>query len=443
MTTAASSALAQQSDGSSRQFAELSHYLPTGYSSAARKRNNKVMFVSGKGGRLVDVDGKSFVDCVLGMGPIVVGHSEDAISQRLHSQIDKLLVSGSESPSTASFAQRVCEWVPCAEQLVFASTGSEAVHLAVRVARATTRRRKLLRFEGHYHGWLDPVYTNGAAHGVHDDPRSIPVLPNGAGQLDLRDDVVVVPWNDVPSLEAALHLQGDDIAAVIMEPVAFNVGGLVPYPGYLERVRELCTQKGVLLIFDEVVTGFRLARGGAQERYGVTPDLAVFAKAVSGGLPLAMVAGTRLAMASVLEDRVATAGTFTANPLAIEAANAVTELIEGIPGFYDELDARGVGLRDRMQAVIDDLGAPLAVNQTGSVLGLFSNTQGDRQTLSSALSGNAAQVGAVIERMTRHGVYAMPRGLFFLCYRHTDADLDQVAAALRQSVVELMEEGVM
>ena len=400
------------------------------------------MFSRGVGGRLFDVDGNSYVDCVLGMGPIVVGHSEEAVAKRLHSQLDALLVSASESPTTASFARRVCEWIPCAERIVFASTGSEAVHLALRIARATTGRRKIIRFEGHYNGWIDPAYTNGPDRRASYGSDEIPVRPNSDGQMELSDEVVVVSWNDDVALEGALRSHGAEIAAVIMEPVAFNACGIAPYDGYLDRARELCSEHGALLIFDEVVTGFRLAKGGAQERYNVVPDLAVFAKAASGGLPLAMVAGSTAALASVLDGRVKVAGTFNGNPLAIEAADAVTELIEGIPDFYDELEAKGRRLRDQLQAVIDELSLDLALTQTGSIVGLFAETTGDRQTLASVLSGDAEKTRAVIERMARHGVYALPRGMFFLCYRHTDADLDQVAAAFRASLVELVEEHV-
>lgn len=435
-------AVASQLDESSRRFAALAELVPTGYTSWARHRPSRIMFDRGEGGRLVDVDGNSYVDCVLGMGPIVVGHGEAFVAKRLHSQLDALLVSGSESPLTASFARRACEWIPCAEQVVFANTGSEAVHLGLRIARATTGRPKVLRFEGHFHGWIDPAFTNGAAHGVADRSSDIPVLPNSAGQMNVHDEVIVARWNDAASLEDALSVHGPEIAAVIMEPVAYNAGGLAPYDGYLQRVRKLCTQHGVMLIFDEVITGFRLARGGAQDRYNVVPDLAIFAKAISGGLPLAMVAGSRTAMASVIDERVSTAGTFTANPLAIAAADAVTELIDSIPGFYEALDAKGVALRRGMQVVIDDLGVPFALNQTGSIVGLFSGTTGDRQTMKSALSGSADRVRAVVDRMARHGVFALPRGLFFLCYRHTDADLDQVTQAFRQSLVELVEEHI-
>ena len=434
---------AKQGERSSRGFAELAQFVPTtGYTSFARHRENKIMFERGEGGRLIDVDGNSFVDCVLAMGPIVVGHGEEFVTKRLHSQLDALLVSASESPLTATLARRVCEWIPCAEQIVFANTGSEAVHLALRIARATTGRRKFLRFEGHYHGWLDPAFTNGAAHGVHGRSIGIPVLPNSAGQMDLSAEMIVVPWNDPAALEEALQQHGTDVAAIIMEPVAFNAGGLPPYDGYLDRARELCTQHGAMLIFDEVITGFRLARGGAQERYKVIPDLAVFAKAFAGGLPLAMVAGTRMAMMSVSDGRVSLAGTFTANPFAIAGADAMTELIGSLPNFYEELEAKGSTLRDRMQGVIDDLALPFALNQTGSIVSLFCETEGDRHTLTSGLSGNGAKAHAVIDRMARHGVFALPRGLFFLCYRHTDEDLDQVTHAFRQSLLELVAEKI-
>ena len=271
-----------------------------------------------------------------------------------------------------------------------------------------------MRFEGHYHGWLDPVYTNGAAHGVHGDPRKSLCCQTARGSWTSSTTSSSCRGTTLPRLKQR-SLHGDDIAAVIMEPVAFNACGLAPYDGYLDRVRELCTQHGVMLIFDEVVTGFRLAQGGAQELYGVVPDLAVFAKAVSGGLPLAMVAGTRLAMASVSDGRVGLAGTFTGNPFAIAAADAVTELIGSIPNFYDELNAKGSALRHRLQAVIDDLGSPVCPRtRLEASSGCSATPPATATRWHPHCRETQHEPAHVIDRMARHGVYALPRGLFFL-----------------------------
>lgn len=426
---------------STAAFADLDAHLHAGVTSSIRIRRNRVMFERGRGGLLIDLDGRELVDCTLAFGPIVIGHSEPSILDAIHAQVDRVLVTGSESPQTATLLERVRGWVPCAERVVFANTGSEAVHLALRIARATTGRQKVLRFEGHFHGWLDPAYTNGVAHGAFSgDAPTIPVLPNGPGQLDLSDELVVARWNDTEAFDAALDAHGGELAAVIMEPVAFNAGGLRARAGYLEHVRSRCTERGILLIFDEVVTGFRLGSGGAQGRFGVTPDLATFAKAASAGIPIAMVAGTDAAMASVADGRVSLLGTYTANPLAVAASVATIAFIDDTPDFYPSLEAKGVRLRAGLERVAQELGVPIACNQTGSVVNAFWGTTGDRDTVASVTSGDFSKLAAVIERMTLHGVYALPRGAFFLCYRHTDADIDRVVAAFRTSVLELRAE---
>lgn len=409
-----------------------------------RRRSRNLLFRSAEGGCLIDLDGNRYVDCVMGFGPIVIGHDEPAVRARLHEQVDALLVSGAESAATIDLVKRLRNWIPCGEQFLFVSSGSEAIHMTLRIARATTGRTKILRFEGHYHGWIDPAYTNGVGLGPARTNRdAVPIRPNSMGQLNLENQILVGRWNDIDAFDRLVDEHGDDLAAVIMEPIAFNFGGGRPYAGYIEHVREVCTHKGIILIFDEIVCGFRLRKGGAQELLNVTPDLATFAKAIGSGIPIAMVAGKKEAMACLSDGRVGAAGTYNGNALSMAAADATTSLIEAIPDFYDALDEKGAWLADALLKVASDLQVPITINQTGSVICAFWGAAGDGQTFVSCSSGNSSHIAAIMERMAEYGVYALTRGTLFLCYRHTMGDLRTIADAFRKAVSQLQLEGAL
>ncbi len=422
----------------------LRHAIPGGVTSSMRRRSRNLLFKNAEGGCLIDLDGNRYVDCVMGFGPIVIGHDEPAVRSRLHEQVDAALISGAETPATVNLVKRMRDWIPCAEHILFLSTGSEAVHMALRIARATTGRTKVLRFEGHYHGWIDPAYTNGMGMGpVSPDQDPLPIRPNSAGQLNLEDQIVVGRWNDIKEFDQLIAKHGEDLAAIIMEPVAFNFGGGRAYPGYLEHVREVCTRKGIILIFDEVVCGFRLRKGGAHEMLNVTPDMATFAKAIGSGIPIAMITGTKAAMACLLDGRVSVAGTYNGNALSIAAADATTALIETIPDFYEALEKRGAWLAEGLRKVADDLRIPVTVNQTGSVVCVFWGAVGDGQTFASCSSSDGTKIAVIMERLLDYGVYALARGTFFLCYRHTEEDLQTIIDGFREAVRQLQVEGIL
>ena len=233
-------------------------------------------FVRGEGARIHDLDGNAYVDYALAFGPLVLGHSPAAVLSAVRTQLARGLGYGASHPLEAELGEALCRVVPSAELCIFGSTGSEAVHAAIRIARAATGRMRVVKFLGHYHGWLDSIYV-----GV---PGQAGRAPATAGQdSQAAASVSVCPWNDLTELER--ELGEGDVAAVIMEPLNVNGGCVEPAPGYLEGVRELTRRKGVVLIFDEVITGFRLALGGAQEFYGVTPDLTVLGKGTRRGVP--------------------------------------------------------------------------------------------------------------------------------------------------------------
>jgi glutamate-1-semialdehyde 2,1-aminomutase len=391
-------------------------------------------------GHLVDLDGNDYVDFTLAMGPIVIGHREPAIIEHVRGQLDHTVLHAAESPELLELTERLHEWIPCADRMIFSSSGTEAVQNALRLARATTGRRRILKFEGQYHGWMDPVFSN--APGTEPQPAcqyDLSVVPDSFGQAPADDAIMVTHWNDIAAFDALIERHGDELAAVLMEPIPFNFGTYLATPGYLEHVREVCTARGILLIFDEVVSGFRVGRGGAQALLGVTPDMATFAKGLGGGFTVAMVAGTDRAFAAASDGRYHTHGTYNSNPLGIAGANATTRLIDNLPDLYHRLNVIGSELHAIIEQTASDLDVPLQVNRFGSVLQLFWNTEGDRRSYRSCSSGDTATVKAICTAMAKYGIYTPVRGLIFTCYRHTEEDLQRFGAALHAAIRDIVQ----
>ena len=280
-------------------FDFASRYMVAGVSGSARFNAalGRPLYLShGDGCRLYDVDGRVYLDYNLSHGATFLGHNHPGIRKAIEQALDMGVICAYETEHHSRLAELLCRTVPCAEQIRFANSGSEATLAAIRVARAVTGRQKILKFEGHFHGLHDYVVWN--AHGPARD--TLPTYPYVPPQVEsagippqIAEFVIVVPWNDPEAFAQAMREHGSELAAVICEPVNYNSGCIPPQPGMLELLRQLTTQHGALLIFDEVLSSFRMAAGGAQEYYKVTPDLCTLAKAVANGLPLAVVAGRR------------------------------------------------------------------------------------------------------------------------------------------------------
>ena len=341
--------------GSRAYQAEARRRIAGGVATAVRAPQLPVpiCFARGEGCHLTDVDGNRYVDYALGFGPLLLGHSPRPVLDAVRRTMGEIIGHAGANRAEAALAEAVCRTVPSAELCVFSSSGSEAVHAAVRIARASTGRNKVIKFLGHYHGWFDPIHV-----GV---PGQSDAVPATAGQDILATaSLVTCRWNDLDALAAALS---DEVAAVIMEPVAVNGGCLEPLPGYLEGVRKLTRDRGSILIFDEVITGYRVALGGAQERYGVVPDLTVLGKALGAGFPISSVCGNASVMEVVASRTVSHVGTFNANPLSTAAAlAAVTELERRSDELYPMLEASGAAVHDMSE------GRPPYGNRVGAAL---------------------------------------------------------------------------
>jgi glutamate-1-semialdehyde 2,1-aminomutase len=369
----------------SQQYLDRARRVLAGGVSSHFRRAESIVFSHGNGSRFWDVDGNEYLDYTLSQGPLIHGHSHPAILERVQSSLRRGLVYSGIHPEEVELAEKLTEVIPCAEQLRFSTSGSEADHAALRLARAHTGRPKFIKFEGHYHGWLDTIVASINPPLESAGPEDTPVTVPWSGGLarGALDDVIVLQWNDDDAVERVLGEQGDQIAAIITEPCMCNTGCIEPQPDYLLRLRELCDRHGVLLIFDEVITGFRLALGGAQEHYGVTPDLAVFGKAVAGGFPISILAGRREFMQTLsapaegMAGAAVHAGTLNANLMCIAACLACVELLEADNrAAYRALYERTARLTSGLREAAASANLPTLIQGPGPVfhMGFLKNT---------------------------------------------------------------------
>jgi len=411
--------------GSRAEFSRRQRTLARGVASAIRvtQRPVPLTFADGQGAYLHDVDGNEYVDYALAYGPMVLGHSPAPVLEAVHKQLAEAISYGASHRLERELSEAISRTVPCAELSVFSNSGSEAVHAAVRIARAATGRPRVIKFLGHFHGWLDPLAVG--------NPGRWDAGPATAGQDPLASSSVsVLPWNDLDALRGALT---DDVAAVIMEPVAVNGGCFTADPGYLEEVRELTQQSGVVLVFDEVITGFRLSLGGAQERLGVVPDLTVLGKALGAGFPISAVCGRADVMDVVASGTVAHIGTYNANPVSASAAVAsVTELERRAHEIYPQLEQAGSQLADILRDAAAEGGLPLVVNQVGAAGHAFCALE-PVTSYADTVHSDPDAYHLFAEALLGEGMNVIPRGLLYVSTMHGPAELERTRSAVARA----------
>jgi glutamate-1-semialdehyde 2,1-aminomutase len=386
----------------------------------AVQRPVPICFERGAGPRIWDVDGNEYVDYALAFGPLLFGHSPRPVLDAVRRQLELGLGYGASHRLEAELAEAVCRTVPSAQLCVFSSTGSEAVHAATRIARAATGRNRVIKFLGHYDGWYDTIHV-----GV--PPQEAAGPGTGGQDPGAFASVEVITWNDEEALAEALT---DEVAAVIMEPLNANGGCIEPAPGYLDRARQVTRANGSVLIFDEVITGYRLSLGGAQERYGVTPDLTVLGKALGAGFVISAVCGSAAVMDVVASGQVAHVGTFNANPVCAAAAlAAIEELERGRDEVYPALAAYA----RRLGAIVEDesraAGLPMRVNVDVGTLCAFV-TERPIATYADTLAADTEAFRRFAEELLVRGVHVIPRGLMYVSTAHTERELDQTREAV-------------
>ena len=383
--------------------------LAGGVSSAFRARAvpHPLYFESGRGPRLTDVDGNTYIDYTLSWGLLILGHAHPAVEAAVAEQLPRGWSYGAQHEREIRVAEKLVELIPCADQVVFSNTGTEAVQVAFRIARACTGRHRILRFEGHYHGWLEP-----------------------------SPDTLILPWNDAAPVEKALA--GREFAAVILEPILCNGGCILPAPGYLEALREITRRSGTVLIFDEIITGFRVALGGAEQRYNVTPDLATFGKAVAAGFPLSVVAGRAEIMEVVASGKVLHGGSFNGNPVVLAAAEAALEELSRDGGAALKRAAEyGRRLRAGLEAAAARHRIPLAINGVETVFRLSFGDEGPVTDARGLTTPPRGRLGAFLNAALDAGLFLLPDGRWYISTVHGERELEETLAAADQAFAAL------
>jgi glutamate-1-semialdehyde 2,1-aminomutase len=418
-------------DESRRRLAEASKYLAGGVSSNFRLGISPTPLVleRGEGACLIDADGNRLIDYYLSMGPMILGHNPPDVIAAVKAQLDRGILYGGQSGLEAEAARLVCEMVPCAERMRFCSSGSEAVQAALRIARAATGRRVVVKFEGHYHGWFDNVLWS-----TTPPPGATGPVAGSRGQIaDAAVDIAVLPWNDAAALEARLA-QGD-VAMVIMEAAMCNQGSIFPKAGYLEAAREACTRHGTVLVFDEVITGFRVGPGGAQAKFGVTPDLATFAKAIANGFPVAAIAG-KASLLDELAKGVMHGGTYNGQAITMAATVATLNRLRR-PETWTQLEARGTRLMNGIRAEFEKARVPAIVAGFPTIFHVAIGMTEPARNWADLQSFDRPRYVQFTTALVKHGVRALERGAWFLSTEHDDTIIDQTIEAVGRALKDI------
>ena len=399
-----------------------------------------LFFDHAEGAVIVDADGNEYIDYVLGQGPMLLGHSHPAVLDAVDAAMRRGQLYAGQHELEITVAEALVDIVPCAELCRFGLSGSEMVQAAMRVARAATGRTKILRFEGHYHGWFDNVLISVAPPLDDAGDRAHPhaVLMSKGQVPAVVDDFFVLPWNDLALVEQLFVDHGDEIACVMMEGMMCNTGAIPPAPGYLEGVRRLCDQHGALLFMDEIITGFRLGLTGAQGRFGVTPDLATFAKAMAGGFANAALVGRRDVM-ELFTQGVNHSGTFNSNVISMAAsAAALAELTRNGGAIYGRLDVIGAQLMEGIRAIAARRGLPVLVQGVPTAFHVsFTELPAIRDYRDFVTGCDRERYSHFSVAMLRQGVRLIERGIWYISAAHTEDHVQRTLAAVAAALDEM------
>ncbi|WP_458070096.1 glutamate-1-semialdehyde 2,1-aminomutase [Rhodanobacter sp. BL-MT-08] len=383
-----------------------------------------------EGAYLWDVEGKRYIDYIGSWGPMILGHNHPAVRDAVERAVKNGLSFGTPCPAEVTMAETITRLIPSIEMVRMVNSGTEATMSAIRLARGATGRSKIVKFEGCYHGHGDSFLVKAGSGALTFGVPTSPGVPKANADLTLT-----LPYNDIEAAKALFAECGDDIAGLIIEPVAGNMNCILPLDGYLAALRELCTQHGVLLIFDEVMTGFRVALGGAQAHYGVTPDLTCFGKIIGGGMPVGAYGGRRDLMEQIAPSGpIYQAGTLSGNPVAMAAGLAVLEQVQ-TPGFHDALSTKTKLLTDGLQRVADEEGIPFSTNAVGGMFGLFFSAE-KVTSYAQATSADSAMFNRFFHGMLKRGVYLAPSAFEagFISIAHSEQDIADTLDAARASM---------
>lgn len=420
-------------------FARAKDLLPGGVNSPVRAFRSVGMdplFISrSSGSRIWDADNNEFMDLVGSWGPMILGHAHPAVVNAVLDSAKNGLSFGAPNEREVELAQMIVDAVPSVQMLRMTSSGTEAVMSALRVARAATNRTHVLKFEGCYHGHSDSMLVKAGSGALTAG------VPDSAGvPAEFAAFTLTGSYNDCASTESIMREHKDQLAAVIVEPVAANMGVVPPKPEFLNQLRTLCTELGAILIFDEVITGFRLGISGAQGYYGIQPDLTVFGKIIGGGMPVGAYGGRRNLMELVAPaGPVYQAGTLSGNPVAMAAGIATIKGLRTTLNLYEKIDARAAALEAGFKSLAQEAGIPVCVNRVGSLLTLFFTDAEVVDSYAAVMACDRERFAAFFRGMLERGVYMSPSQFeaLFISAAHTDADISRILDAAKLSFQDL------
>ena len=412
--------------------------IPGGVNSPVRAFNGvggtPVFFQKGQGAYVYDEDDQRYVDYVGSWGPMIIGHSHPAVLDAIREQMDLGLSFGAPTEIEIDMAEKVCELVPSMDMVRMVSSGTEATMSAIRLARGYTKRDKIVKFEGCYHGHSDSLLVKAGSGALTLGIPNSPGVP-----ADLAQHTVTLQYNDIDSVKQCFAEIGSEIACIIVEPVAGNMNCIPPIEGFLETLRTVCDESGAVLIFDEVMTGFRVALGGAQERYNINPDLSTLGKVIGAGMPVGAFGGRRDIMEHIAPlGAVYQAGTLSGNPIAMTAGLTALNLISE-PGFHETLTAKSEKLMQGLKAAADDVGVPFHSVSVGGMFGFFF-TDADRITSFAEMQAcDAEKFKKFFHLMLQEGVYFAPAAFEagFISQAHSDEDIEFTIAAAKKAFAQL------
>ncbi|MBI1195274.1 MAG: glutamate-1-semialdehyde 2,1-aminomutase [Gammaproteobacteria bacterium] len=419
-------------------FVKAKAHIPGGVNSPVRAFNgvggDPVFFRRGEGAHLFDAEGKRYIDYVGSWGPMILGHAHPDVVAAVREAAGNGLSFGAPTEIETVMADRICALIPSVEMVRMVNSGTEATMSAIRLARAYTARDKIIKFEGCYHGHSDSLLVKAGSGAL---TLGVPTSPGVPAVL--AAETVTLNYNDIEQAEKVFSEIGEQVACVIVEPVAGNMGCVPPVPGFLDGLRRLCDQYGSLLIFDEVMTGFRVGLGGAQQRYGIRPDLTTLGKVIGGGMPVGAFGGKAAIMSKIAPlGPVYQAGTLSGNPVAMAAGLATLELISK-PGFFDDLSAKVKRLTEGLKTRARAFNVPLLEHHVGGMFGLFFTDQDTVQNYADVARCNVERFRAFFHGMLREGVYLAPSAFEagFVSAAHDSATLKATLIAAEQVFSEL------
>lgn len=409
-------------------FEESKKIIPGGVSSPVRAFKPYPFFVAkGEGSHIYDVDGNSYVDHCLAYGPLILGHADKTVVSDLTNQLTMGTAYGAPTENEIKLSREVINRIPSAEMVRFTNSGTEATMSAIRIARGFTKRDKIVKFEGAYHGAHDYCLVKGGSGAA--------CLPDSLGiPLDTTKNTLTVPFNDEEALTELIEKEGENIACIIMEVVMGNIGCVEPKDGYLEFLRKITEENGIVLIFDEVITGFRLATGGAQECYGVTPDMTTLGKIVGGGLPMGAFCGKKEIMELVAPNGpVYQAGTFSGNPISVQAGLSTLKQLN--KDFYTSLNKKGEFLRSNIHDIVDELSLDISPVGLGSMFQIYFNPN-EVTNYAEAQESDSERFLVYFRQLLKEGVFIPPSQFEcnFISSAHEMEDLEKTANAIRESL---------